>query len=186
MAKTSQTNTRKRKKPKIEDIQVEIVKAINIDSDLDTSEDESVGIPVAEVVDEYVEPDLPIECSADEVESIKTTESTRKQAEGLIRRGRIQNGLSLIQELEEDFLEGIVRAIDQQHDPFYCLRYSFGNTDFEYVAGLDEELDARIERIKKACVIPRSFDSRGSYVLYRRIKKNPKDQRVNGIDSDES
>ena len=176
MAKTSQTNTRKRKKPKIEDIQVEIVKAINIDSDLDTSEDESVGIPVAEVVDEYVEPDLPIECSADEVESIKTTESTRQQAEGLIRRGRIQDALSLVQALEEDFLEGIVRAIDQQPDPFYPLRYSYGNTDWDYIAGLDEELDSRIERIKKACVIPRSYDSKGSYILYRKIKKKPQDR----------
>ena len=186
MARTSQGDEQKRKKAKVEDIEVEIIEVLSVNSNSDSSDNDSVGIPVAEVVEDKKKPDPPEEEVSDSEESIKTTESTRRQAEGLIRRGRIQDGLSLVQALEEDFLDGIQKAIDKEHDPFWDLRWSYHNTDFDFLQGLDEDLDARIARIKTICHIPARFDTRGSYVLYRSVKKDPKDQRVNGIDSDES
>ena len=185
MAKTSQSDERKRKKAKVEDVQVEIIEVLSVNSNSDSSDNNSVGIPVAEVVEVKEKPDPPEEEVSDS-ESIVTTASVRRRAESIIRRGRVQDGISLISALEEDFLDGIQKAIDKEHDPFWDLRWSYHNTDFDFLQGLDEDLDARIARIKTICHIPARFDTRGSYVLYRSVKKDPKDQRVNGIDSDES
>ena len=82
---------------------------------------------------------------------------------------RVADGEATVQLLEQDLLDGLCGAQKHKKDPFRRLRFAYGETDWEYCYGYNQDLDNRIDRLKSLVEIPQRYEEVGKVVLYKNL-----------------
>ena len=116
----------------------------------------------------------PVKTQDEEVDEVSSSdESSYKDpliADPHIRQwavnSRVADGEATVNLLEQDFLDGLRGLLKHKKDPFRKLRFGFGETDWEYCYGYNQDLDYRIDRLKDLTDIAKRYEVQEWVNLY--------------------
>ena len=113
----------------------------------------------------------PIKTQQDKVSS--SDESSYKELEPHSHQwcvaSRVADGETTVNLLEQDFLDELRGTLKHKKDPFRKLRFGYGETDWQYCYGYNQDLDYRIDRLKELTDIAKRYEEQGRVNLYRHL-----------------